>query len=159
MMFDFIDYNPETGVFTWTKPRGRFSALVGSRAGALREDGYRQIKINGKYIKEHRLAWYLTFGEWPPCEIDHIDGNRSNNAIANLRPATKADNAHNRRLNKNSSTGVKGVSLHKQTGKYQATIMIGRSSVYLGLYETLGEAEEVVKAERERLHREFHNHG
>lgn len=159
MMFDFIDYNPDAGVFTWIKPRGRYSAIVGKRAGALREDGYRQIKINGKYIKEHRLAWFMTFGVWPDCEIDHIDGNRSNNAIANLRPATKSNNAHNRRLNANSRTRVKGVSFHKATGKFQATIMHGRASLYLGVYPTLAEAEKVVKSERERLHREFHNHG
>lgn len=159
ILSNILDYDANSGVFTWKTGRGRYNGIKGKRAGSLRKDGYRQIKIEGKYHKEHRLAWYIVFGVMPKCEIDHINGNRADNSINNLREATKSENAHNRKVNDNSTTKIKGVSFHKLTGKYQATIMHKRISYYLGLYLTSADAENAVRTKREQLHGNYVNHG
>lgn len=86
-LINTLSYNPDTGIFT--KPNG-------NRAGTLHNSGYRYIQINNKAYAEHRLAWYYCFHEWPENQIDHIDRNRSNNSIDNLREVTNRVNARNR---------------------------------------------------------------
>lgn len=79
---ELLDYDPETGVFRWKEPRRK--CRVGEVAGSLRKDGYVKIQVDGRFYQAHRLAWLCVYGVWPSA-IDHIDGNRANNAIANLR--------------------------------------------------------------------------
>ena len=107
-----LNYNKETGVFTWKKTTGR-RAKIGDRAGC-RTTGYEFIGINKKLYPAHRLAWLMTYGDWPKEFIDHINGDPSDNRIANLREVTFSENLQNqRRAQKRSKSGLLGVSFHK----------------------------------------------
>jgi len=119
---EILDYNPETGVFRWK---------TGKIAGGLDKDGYRRIKIAGKYYRGGRLAWFYVYGFWPPQTIDHRDRNKTNNAIDNLRLATQAQQGQNRGAF--GATGLKGVTrTHK---KWVARIRISGKLVYLGTFD------------------------
>src|SRR6056297_3111455 len=96
-----LDYNSETGVFAWKRNgRGRFKR-AGFEAGAMRPDGYRSICVHGKQWLCHRLAWTMHYGSEPPRIIDHIDRNKENNAINNLRDGTGGVNELNAKAPKN----------------------------------------------------------
>ncbi|CAB4137445.1 HNH nuclease [uncultured Caudovirales phage] len=101
-------YNPETGAIT-------------KEMGYVTRYGYRVIHFHNKgTIPAHRLAWFMHYGVWPDGEVDHIDGDRANNAIANLRCVSKSLNQRNRAVGVNNSTGFLGVYLNKASGKYVA---------------------------------------
>lgn len=130
-----IDYDPTTGVFRWhVSARGHRRA--GAHAGCLDHKGYRRIGIDWRIYKAHRLAWLIMHGHWPDNEIDHIDGNRDNNAIVNLRLATSQQNAANRQITRNNTSGFKGVVWHKGRRKWRAQIKLGGRYRHLGLYDT-----------------------
>ena len=125
---DEIDYDPVTGVFTWLKPKhGRRK-----RAGARRSDGYMVICVNYTQWLAHRLAWVMTYGEEPPKIIDHIDRNKANNAISNLRDGTDGVNEINMKAHKDSRLGICGVRHASKAGHYQA--YINRKSGFVSLY-------------------------
>lgn len=146
---EVLGYDPETGLFRW---RVRTSNVkVGDVAGCMRKDGYLIISINGRLHQAHRLAWLYVNGEWPPAEIDHIDGRRDFNAIANLREATHAENMHNRRKPQaNNTTGYLGVS--RYCGKFRALITLDRKLKHLGYFDTPEEAHAAYLEAKRRLH-------
>lgn len=155
---ELLEYDPETGRFTWLKKPNKYSNIkIGTVADKFHA-GYNDISINNKRYKSHRLVWLYLYGEFPADLVDHIDGDTLNNRPDNLRLATKSSNNWNRICNTNSSTGVKGVRLHK-SGKYEARLMCNGISYYLGVFITLEEAKNAVAAKREDLHKEFTNHG
>jgi hypothetical protein len=134
-----MNYDPATGHFNCIKAAGRRSA--GQRMGYTKGDGYRLIAIAGKYHYAHRLAWLVTHGEWPPHEIDHINGDRDDNRIENLRAATRTQNMMN------SATG-KG--WHKHGNRWQALIRANGKRLFLGCFDTEAQAREAYeKAARE----------
>src|SRR5260221_8009897 len=100
-----IDYNPMTGMFCRKITRG--NQIAGSEVGCMHL-GYRRISIDRKHYEAHRLAWFMTYGRWPEKQIDHINGNRSDNRIANLREANKAQNNRNNIISKNNKSGYNG---------------------------------------------------
>jgi hypothetical protein len=122
------------------------------RAGCVNGENYRHIVINKKLYKEHRLIFMMFHGYMPEF-IDHIDNNRLNNKIENLRQATKQQNAWNRQINKNNKSGVKGVSWCKLTKKWKVQGRVDKKVVYLGVYQTLEEAAKAIEKFR------FINHG
>lgn len=130
-----LDYNPDTGVFTWKQGRRR-----GKIAGCIHRDSKRnsqsykrwQIVIGATHYKAHRLAWFHVYGYWPKL-LDHINGDGCDNRISNLREATPGDNAANSR-HKRGATGFRGVSYFKNG--YMAQISVGNKSVYLGRFPT-----------------------
>ncbi|QEE37964.1 MULTISPECIES: HNH endonuclease [unclassified Methylobacterium] len=132
---DLLAYDPLTGIFTWKVTRGS-RAQAGARAGTPSND-YRQIRIDGVIYKEHHLAWYMTYGEWPTLDIDHEDTVKSHNWIENLREATKSQNQYNRKLGQNKS-GFKGVTRGRHG--WVAKIRIDKKSTYLGSFRTPQEA-------------------
>ena len=124
-IFEFSDGN-----LIWKKkiaPR----AKVGCVAGHLRKDGYVQIKVLHKLYPAHRLIWFLVHGEWPKNEVDHIDGNKSNNRIENLRDVTKSQNQQNRLKTKQNSSGYKGVFFHAKSNKWIAKITLNKKQNHL----------------------------
>jgi hypothetical protein len=129
-----LHYDPETGVFTWRMQRG--PAAAGAVAGSPHRDGYVCIGIDGRWYLAHRLAWLYMSGEWPENQIDHHDGKRSNNRIANLRPATHAQNQMNSRAY--GQSGRKGVSWNR--GRWQARIRVNRVLIHLGRFDDKEEA-------------------
>lgn len=134
-----LHYEPATGVFTWVGGRG---APRGSVAGAVREDGYVKIRLNGRAYLAHRLAWLWMTGEWPAADVDHKDTVRSNNAWANLRPANHVLNARNRRRQSSNTTGFKGVSFYKAGNSWRAYIRVDGQLLYLGSFEDPARAAE-----------------
>jgi len=164
-----IEYYPEHGDFFW-KERGRewFSTnhaknawnarFANGMAGSVSRRGYIHISINGKFYQAHRLAWLLVHGEDAPEDIDHIDGDPTNNRIANLRAVSHAENGRNRRTNSNNLSGVNGVGWNARFGKWQARIKVNGRSKSLGYFDDLNAAADARKsAEREFGYHE--NHG
>lgn len=151
-----LDYNPETGEFIWKIPAQGRKKL----AGASMPRGYRVIGINGVVLFAHRLAWLLTYREMPAAgyDVDHIDGNQSNNRISNLRLATRSQNLRNAKLSCRSTTGVKGVAWHKNRNGFVGHIRHNNKANHIGIFSTIQEAEAAVKAAREKLHGEFCRH-
>lgn len=133
-------------------------AKAGDAAGYTNNKGYTAINIDRKCIAVHRLVWMMHHGYMPEL-IDHIDGNRANNRIENLRIADRFGNAQNKRMHRNNTSGVKGVYWHKGKKKWQAQIVCKNKTYRLGLYKDLSEADEVVSLAREMLHTTFANHG
>lgn len=149
---ELVKYEPETGQMTWRVNKAR-GAKVGGRVGSIQAFGYLETKIDGVCYRVHRLAWFYYYGDWPRAEIDHIDGNRTNNVISNLREATRAQNCQNKSRSSLSKIGVKGVGFHN--GAYRARINVNNKQIYLGHFKTIEEAHEAYcKAARE-LHGEF----
>ena len=142
---EFLDYNPDTGIFTWIKKPSR-KIKVGNVAGRS-PNGYIQIVFKHRSYFAHRLAYYMYHGVDPleKC-IDHIDGDRANNKIDNLRLASYAQNCSNRvNLNRNNTSGVKGVSWDKDTKKWRAHIMINGKAKNLGYFINKEDAKKARK--------------
>jgi hypothetical protein len=146
-----LSYDAETGVFVWlVSTNGRIK--VGDIAGNLDSNGYMHIGCDGKTYKAHRLAWLWKRGAWPKDQIDHRDGDKTNNRWANLREATNAVNQQNKRHARrdNKSTGLIGAKLHRKTGKFMASINVNKQRIYLGLHDTAVLAHNAyIKAKRE----------
>lgn len=128
-----LSYNPTTGVFRWLVSVNHIS--LNSQAGTIDRKGYRRIKVNGKKRAAHRLAWLYMTGEWPKLFVDHIDTNKDNNRWKNLRESTNAQNVQNSKTDKTNTTGFKGVSIRKATGKYLAQIRANNILHYLGDFD------------------------
>lgn len=151
-----LHYDPETGILRWrdglTK-RGKPRAKSGREAGGLDASGYRRVAINRVHQWAHRVIWVMMTGE-APYQIDHINGDRSDNRWANLRAATHAQNLHNRGRSRNNATGFKGVYRHT-SGRYAAQIGSGRKVTYLGLFDTPEAASVAYANAAASLHGEF----
>jgi len=128
-----------------------------SFVGTLREDGYIGMYHKGKYLMVHRAIWVMHNGEIPDGYIiDHIDRNRANNKIENLRLVTPTENNFNREKQSNNKSGRKGVSWHKQKGKWVAQIKIEGRNKFLGFFDSLEEASKVYQEQAKVLHGELY---
>ena len=150
-----LSYEPHTGLFRWKWRPGKAgnSVAVGSVAGALNKWGYRRIKVNGRLYMAHRLAWFYTHGEWPYPEIDHINLNKDDNRIVNLRKATSSDNSHNSGKRTNNTTGLKGVVRRGERWLSQISAL-GRR-LHLGMFKTPEEAHAAYCAAADKYYGEF----
>lgn len=137
-----------------TNPR----APEGTVAGCANKAGYLRIRVNGKLYMNHRLIWFMHHGTWPTA-LDHINGDKQDNRIENLRPCTQTQNMQNCKNKKSSTTGVKGVTWNKEKSRYRARLTVKGKEKFVGYYLTLSEAEEAIKVVREEHHKEFANHG
>lgn len=142
---DWLVYNAQTGVFVWRKESRQGRPLIGKIAGSFHgKRGYSLIKLRGfRLIGAHRLAWIYVYGSIPEgLEIDHIDGNPSNNAIANLRLATSRQQKRNKRVQSNNRRGLKGAYYHAchKGKKWRSQIGLGNRMVFLGYFHTAEEA-------------------
>ena len=140
-----LHYDPETGIFTW-KVRTSTRVKVGDAAGCPEGGGYLQIKLQSRPHKAHRLAWLYTYGVWPTDQIDHINRNRTDNRIANLREVSNKQNHQNKSKPSNNTSGHPGAYWDKQRSKWQAKIAHNRKQIHLGHFATIEEAVAARKA-------------
>ncbi|TES59157.1 HNH endonuclease [Pseudomonas syringae group genomosp. 3] len=152
-----LRYSPIVGVFEW-RIAGR-KIRPGYLAGAVVGTGYVRITIDRVPYPGHQLAWLYMTGEWPEEQIDHRDGDRSNNAFKNLRLATEAQNSWNSKKKKNNTSGVKGVFFCNTTKKWVASFRMNGKMVYRKFFATMDEASIAIRSAREQLQGEFANHG
>lgn len=146
-----LNYDKETGVFTWKKTTGR-RAKSGKRAGC-RTTGYEFIGINKKLYLAHRLAWLLTYGNWPKDFIDHINGNSLDNRISNLRDVPCSLNLQNQRhAQRRSKSGLLGVSFHKARQLWRAQIAVNFKTIHIGYFNTPEAAHEAYMAKKREVH-------
>lgn len=148
---DLLTYAPETGIFRWRVKRSA-GVKAGDVAGGVNGCGYVQISIDGKLYTAHRLALMTVSGEWPSePEIDHRNGDRTDNRISNLRPGTKSDNQQNIRAAKsNSKTGLLGVSTVPRG--FVANINVDGAKRYLGFFQTPEAAHGAYLTAKRQLH-------
>lgn len=151
-IWEALDYDRTTGIFHWKVVYGRNKP--GDVAGRCTPRGYVQLRLDGWTMHCHRLAWAWQFGYWPETEIDHIDGNRANNRITNLRKANRSQNGKNRGLlasNKSGHTGVRQTS----SGTWMASITANGKRLYLGTFRLKEEAVVARNKAERRLFRDF----
>lgn len=145
-------YEPETGVFV-RLVRTTNSVQVGDVvSGSSNGKGYLQIRIDGRKYRSHRLAWLYMTGEWPDYELDHVDGNKGNNAWTNLRPSTRSLNLQNlKKALKNNRLQLLGVT---QTSRscYIARINVKGDRRYLGAFPSALAAHEAYLSAKRQLH-------
>lgn len=152
-----LDYNKNTGDFTWKIYRGGI-VKVGGIAGKVELNGYHRIKVNGKLYQAHRLAWFYVYNEWPSKDLDHINRVRSDNRIANLRLATRSENAQNTKIRINNSSSIIGVSWNKRKNKWRAYITKDYKQIHLGFFDTKEDASLARQKAVERIFsNEFYN--
>lgn len=152
---EVIDYDDKTSKLYWKKnssnPKMRRSGL---QAGTI-VNGYLQISIDDIKYKAHRLVWLFVHGEWPTGDIDHINGDRLDNSISNLRVATLSQNGKNKSFFKNNTSGYKGVSFCKSRNSFEAKIKSDGKSIFLGRYISAEKAHEAYQKASNRLHGEY----
>lgn len=147
-LHELLSYDPETGVMRWRVNKGPVKA--GDVAGNPTR-GYLQLMVDGHMTFVHRFIWFYVHGTWPIGNIDHIDGNRSNNRIANLRDVSQAMNIQNeRKPRSNNKSGFLGVKANR--GLWKAEISINGKTKFLGRFKTPEEAHQVYVEAKRRLH-------
>lgn len=152
-----LHYDPDTGIFTWLKPpRHGGKAKVGDVAGTPTLNNRVTIGIFKHRLYAHRLAWFYVHGRWPEKNIDHIDGNPSNNKLSNLREANQHENMQNlsRTPKKSNKSGFVGVSWCKAKRKWVAAIRIDGKQTQLGRFET-AELAHAAYCEAKAKHHKF----
>lgn len=137
---ELLNYNPETGIFSRNIPTKR--ARVGYEYKTVGNHGYIVINILNKTYTAHRLAWLYIYGEMPSSTLDHINGIRIDNRIANLRVVTPSQNIINTKLRSDNKSGSRGVSWCKDRNKWQAYINIDGKRKPLGRFENKEDAEK-----------------
>jgi hypothetical protein len=156
-MIDYIQQNfrYENGVLYRITKRG--GQKIGDKTGWLTHCNgrpYWKVSVNSKTKYVHHLVFLMHHG-FLPKYIDHIDGDSTNNRIENLRAATQSQNAGNSVIRKNNTSGYKGVTYRKDTGKWQAAVMVNRKHIHLGSYVTKEDAYEAYKVGAAKYFGEF----
>jgi len=153
---ELLDYNPDTGVFTWKVRRSNIAA--GTVIFSRHSHGYFQVGVDKKRYLAHRLAWLYVYGEMPEHEIDHINHDPADNRIKNLRCVTHAENLKNASLQKNNLSGINGVHYDKSRSKWMAHIQVQKKFKNLGRFDSFEDA--VFARKTAEIRYGFHeNHG
>lgn len=134
-LLKILKYNPMTGIFT-KDSRRRKNVVV----GYLHPDGYMRISVKGVKYLGQRLAWFYVHGDWPTQHIDHINQNKADNRLSNLRLASRLENSRNRKVFVNNKCGYKGVHFVSNLGKYRAIIKYEGKPIHLGYFHYLDDA-------------------
>lgn len=160
---EILSYDPDTGYMTWKFRsadqkfwNGRWA---GRKVGFVSEAGYVMLQIKRQYFMAHRIAFLLMTGEMPTDLIDHIDGNRSNNAWSNLRHATRTQNNANRKMFSNNTSGYRGVTWNKRERKWVVSLSVDGTKVHLGYFTDITEAASAYAAASLKYHGEYANDG
>lgn len=150
---DVLSYSPETGEFIWVKGLSK-NVKPGRVAGTINGWGYHQIRIDGVIYRSNRLAWFYIYREWPAGEVDHINRNRIDNRICNLRVVDSAQNKHNSGVRKDNKSGVPGVFWNKSSNKWQVDMERYGKITRLGSYIDWFDAVCARKSAEDRYLRE-----
>lgn len=153
-LHEILKYDPDTGSLTWRERTDSFPAPITSirifnskfANKPVYEEvhkGYRRIRLFGKSYKSHRVAWAMHHGAWPEDQIDHINGERSDNRIENLRAVTQFENSRNMKIPSKNMSGVIGVAWDKLNWKWRVSIGTGKNHIYLGYFKSFEEAVSV----------------
>ena len=152
-LHECFELDVDTGTLIWkVRPLHHFKTtrgqkiantkFAGKEVGSISSEGYRVVRVTWEGTKlqeqQHRVIWAMHYGQWPTKNIDHIDGNRANNAITNLREVTVQENARNRTISKTNKSGHIGVRGDKE--KWRAEIRVSGISIYLGRYANIEDA-------------------
>lgn len=153
---ELVEYDQHTGAFTqranYVGTRGARWA-VGRLVGHVAATGYLTMRLDGRLYQAHRLAWLYAYGRWPDADIDHINGVRTDNRIANLRDVTNAVNRQNtRRARADSQTMVQGVTFCKRRGRFFSRIRCNGRAKFLGYFDDSGQAHQAYVEAKRRLH-------
>jgi len=149
-----FDYDPDTGRLIWRVTLCN-RAVSGRVASTKNDSGYLMVKVQGRAYRQHRVAWLIMTGSWPAEEIDHINGDRSDNRLCNLREATRVQNAQNTARPRNATNDRRGVIWHKRAKKWVAQISVDGITRYLGTYSDLEQASQVYQDEAKKLRLDF----
>jgi hypothetical protein len=141
-----LSYDTQTGLFHWSLETKNQNA--GKIAGQITKDGYVRIHINGKKYLAHRLAWWYVYGHFPERIVDHIDRNKQNNAISNLRIADPKENAQNR-------GNAVGFTWHEKTQAFSARIIVNGKLIGLGYHKTALDARAAYLKAKKQYHPSF----
>lgn len=156
-----LSYDPASGILTWKHRddawHGWNTAWAGKAAGSSGSggEGYSYVTIGLRPRKAHRIAWLLHYGKMPAGFIDHINGDKLDNRITNLRVASNAENMRNRKAPRANRSGFKGVSFEAFTQRWKAQIMRARQNINLGRFDTPEEAHAAYCAAVEKWHGKF----
>ena len=152
---EVLRYVPDSGEFFWLVSTSN-RMPVGAKAGVV-NNCYGAIGIDGVRYYSHRLAWLYVYGELPK-HIDHINQDKTDNRISNLREANKVQNGGNSKARK-SRSGLKGACWHKASGRWVARVQYDGRQIYLGLFDTAEEAHATYCCAAEELYQEFFSSG
>lgn len=148
---ELLSFDELTGIFTWRESRS--SRRAGDPAGCLDYEGYRVIRVESKTCRAHRLAWLYVYGKWPDDQIDHINGLRDDNRLANLRDVTRFVNAQNKRTTRaKTASGRQGVTPDKYSDKWVAKLFIDGKVTVLGKFDDIDCAEQAYLAAKRTHH-------
>jgi len=147
-----LDYDPDTGIFRWRMQPSR-NVNAGAVAGSVKYLGYISIRVNRTDFMAHRLAWLYTHGVMPTHDIDHINGDKTDNRIRNLRDVSRSVNLQNQTCPRMDNTsGYLGVSFRKDTKRWCAQIKVNRRKQHLGYFKSAEAAHAAYLAAKLRLH-------
>lgn len=150
---EYLDYDPETGVLTRRKRQPGCSP--GQVAGHRDKYGYLNLNLKCRLYYAHRVAWAHFYGKWPDNILDHINCDRADNRIVNLREATVSQNKANSKVSTRNTSGAKGVYWNKRENKWIARIRHGGRDVFLGSFHTLPDAAQAYDLAAVEMHGEF----
>lgn len=165
-MRELLHYEPETGKLFWlARPESAFSSAraqlswnarwAGKEAFTATNYGYPVGNINARTYQGHRVIWAIVHGVWPEHDLDHINGDRADNRLANLREATRSENLCNRDMSPQNTSGHKGVYFHEKTQKWRAHIKKDGKFRFLGCFPVLDDAIAARALAADKLHGEF----
>ena len=136
-----LDYDEVKKRFTYDEDEGflrwRYSVTrvkSGDVAGCINSKGYQRVKVGGKYYYCHRLIWLYVYGRLPDQHIDHVNGNRADNRIVNLREASSAENGRNIKIPKSNTSGHVGVIWDKRINKWCARVKVNYKQIHIGSF-------------------------
>lgn len=149
---ELLSYDEASGQLAWLVPRG-VNVKAGDVAGTDHQ-GYVRVKVDGRLLLAHRIAWALSYGCWPDEEIDHIDGVKSNNRITNLRLVSREANMQNQRVApaSNRSCGLIGATWLKRIGRWGSQICVAGRKRHLGVFDTAEAAHAAYVEAKRQLH-------
>jgi len=148
---ELLTYDPQTGELRWISARGNH--IIPGRLAGYISYGYRILEVDRTPLKAHRVAWALHYDKWPTCQLDHINRDRSDNRIANLRQATFSQN------HVNSPSKIagrpKGIYRYKKSQRWCAHIKRGGKIKHLGVFASAAEAGAAFERVAREVYGEF----